>query len=303
VEQPNPHRSTNTAWRTLTSRLVSTLGASVAIMTTLWGASGCNGSSKPRVVAMPAAHPEGEGRPLHLMPPFELARAEDAVVRITGEVTCTGTLIADNLVLTAHHCVAARDSKGRVLDYNKDPEDVDIELGGDYLPWGEVRVRAVIAPNCGYASGEGDIAILVLSRHLIGIPTAVPRLESEPKLHEELHAIGFGRCALSRDAIHRVARESGPIDAVEPGHIAATASICPGDSGGPVFANGEIVGVISASVMDGDDKTRGLSLFTRVDVWPQIFSAAHEIANGASPSELPPYGECALPSRPRARSH
>jgi hypothetical protein len=48
-------------------------------------------------------------------------------------------------------------------------------------------------------------------------------------------------------------------------------------------------------VMDGDAETQGLSLFTRVDVWPALFSAAHEIANGASANELPPFGDCKLP--------
>jgi len=275
-----------------------------AAVTALGATMGCVQPSQRAVIAVPAARPEGEGRPLRLLPPFELAHAEDAVVRITGDVTCTGTLIADNLVLTAHHCVSARDANGRALDYNKEPEDLVIELGGDYLPWGEVKARAIVAPDCGYVSGDGDIAIVVLKRHLIGIPTAIPRLEAEPRQSEELHAFGFGRCALSPDAIHRAVRDSGPIDRVEPGHVRAIASICPGDSGGPVFGNnGEIVGVISASVMDGDDRTMGLSLFTRVDVWPQIFSAAHEVGNGASPSELPPFGECHLSTRPRPHAH
>src|SRR6185369_13899799 len=103
--------------------------------------------------------------------------ADDAIVRITGDVSCTGTLIADDRVLTAHHCVAARDSAGRALDHDERPDQLSIELGGDYLPWGEVSVRAVLAPDCGYNMGDGDVAILVLSRHLIGIPTATPRLE------------------------------------------------------------------------------------------------------------------------------
>ena len=260
------------------------------------GASGCIEPTQRAVIAVPAARLDADGRQFRLLPPFELATPEDAIVRITADVTCTGTLIADDRVLTAHHCVVARDAAGHALDHDKRPQELTIELGGDYLPWGEAPVRAIIAPDCGYASGDGDIAILVLSRHLIGVPTVPIRLEQQPRKGEELRVYGFGRCALSRDAIHRVPRTSSPLQGIEPGHLVATAAICPGDSGGPVYGEkGEIIGVVSASVMDGDEHTAGLSLFTRVDVWPQLFSAAHEIANGASPGELPPYGDCSAP--------
>jgi hypothetical protein len=276
---------------------VNTLAVGLAVAASS-GAAGCVEPTQRAVIAVPAARPDGDGRALRLLPPFELAQPEDAVVRITGDVTCTGTLIADDRVLTAHHCVAARDAAGRALDHDKRPQELTIELGGDYLPWGEVRVRAIVAPDCGYSSGDGVIAILVLSRHLIGIPTAIPRLEGEPRAKEDLKVFGFGRCALTSDAIHRVPRTSSALQVVESGHLVATAAICPGDSGGPVYGEkGEIIGVVSASVMDGDEATLGLSLFTRVDVWPQLFSAAHEIANGASPGELPPYGDCRAPQK------
>jgi hypothetical protein len=288
-----PHR------RSAPGSVDATLLFGLAIMA-ISGASGCVAPTQRAVYAVPAARPEGDGREFRLLPPFELATPADAVVRITGDVSCTGTLIADDRVLTAHHCVVARDAAGRALDYDKRPQELTIELGGDYLPWGEAPVRAIVAPDCGYASGDGDIAILVLSRHLIGVPTVAIRLEQEPRKGEELRVLAFGRCALSNDGIHRVPRTSSPIQGIEPGHLVATASICPGDSGGPVYGEkGEIIGVVSASVMDGDDATSGLSYFTRVDVWPQIFSAAHEIANGASPGELPPYGDCRAP---RARA-
>lgn len=300
MEQPHPRRDRATKLRTCASRLAGALVAGVVVAGS-FGAMGCIRYYQPQVSAVPAARPEGDGRPLRLLPPFELATPEDAIVRITGDVTCTGTLIADDRVLTAHHCIVARDTAGHALDHDKEAKDISVELGGDYLPWSEVPVRAIIAPDCGYASGDGDIAILVLGRHLIGMPTATVRLESEPQVKEDLRVLGFGRCALSDDGIHRVPRASDAVISVETGHIVTNASICPGDSGGPVYGlKGDIIGVVSASVMDGDDKTLGKSYFTRVDVWPQLFAAAHEISNGASSSELPPYKDCKAPPRPRA---
>ncbi|EYF04056.1 trypsin-like serine peptidase [Chondromyces apiculatus] len=244
---------------------------------------------------MPAAHTQQEARPFQFQPPIALAQADDAVVRIAGDVACTGTLIAEDLVLTAHHCVAARDDQGRTLRRDVEPEQLSIELGGDYLPWGEVTVREIVSPDCGYTSGDGDIAILVLSRRLIGIPTLMPRLEAEPSQREQVIPVGFGRCALSPEGIQRIRRLGGSVDAVAATHFVGVTSICPGDSGGPALSQerGDVVGVISASVMDADENTAGTSHFTRLDIWRELFSAAREIAAGASPSELPPFRSCA----------
>jgi hypothetical protein len=265
------------------------------------------------VIAVPAARHQGEGRPLRLLPPLDVRIDGDAVVRIvTDDTTCTGTLIADDRVLTAHHCVSARDKRGNVLSRNKPAEEIQIELGGDYLTWGEVTVKAIVAPDCGYASGDGDLAILVLTRHLVGMPISSARLEAPPVEKDSLSVYGFGRCALSPEGIHRSYRIAGEycpegtdhpktcvsegIRSVFTGHFEGLATICPGDSGGPVYSSrGDLIGVVSASVMHGGEPKTDRTLFTRVDVWPQLFSAAHEISLGASPSELPPYGDCRAP--------
>jgi hypothetical protein len=277
------------------------LCASVASMTSL----GCwQPTQHSRIV--PAARGLGDERVMALLPITgpEVMGETYAVVRVVTKdhVTCTGTLIADDRVLTAHHCLSARDKRGRIVDHDVAPEDVTVELGPDYLFEGEVKPRAIVAPQCGYVSGEGDIAILVLARRIVGYPTATVR-EAPPTTNDGVFPLGFGSCSSSKEGIHVERRAADDkVDAVLPGYFSTAASICPGDSGGPVYdhsAKGSVIGVISASVMDGT-RERGLSYFTRVDVWPQLFSAAHEIAGGASPSELPPYGEChgAVPARP-----
>jgi hypothetical protein len=74
------------------------------------------------------------------------------------------------------------------------------------------------------------------------------------------------------------------------------AAICPGDSGGPVFARGtrEIIGVVSLSAMDHDEVTRGPSIMARIDAYRLVFTHARFIADGTSPNELPPL-ECVVP--------
>ena len=102
--------------------------------------------------------------------------------------------------------------------------------------------------------------------------------------------IGFGRCASSAGGVHRRARTGGDIETVSSGTFRLKASVCPGDSGGPVLLRGtqEIVGVMSMSAMDGDERTAGMSIVARIDAVRPVFAQARAIADGASPAELPP---------------
>jgi hypothetical protein len=238
----------------------------------------------------PAASPQPAGR-LHA------GAADDYVVRVVaGLVTCSGSLIAADQVLTAHHCVTERSESGDALPHEVPPERIRVELGGDYLPWGEVGVRAIVAPTCGYAAGEGDLAILVLERKLLKVPVAKPRLDTPPEVGERVEPIGFGRCALTADGIRRNLRSGGPVNRLGAGRFRLEAAICPGDSGGPGLSkHGEVLGVISASVMDGSEQTRGLSEFIRLDRWRSLFSNAKLVAEGTSAAELPPV-DCAEPT-------
>jgi len=227
--------------------------------------------------------------------PLALARDDDYVVRIVaGTVTCSGTLVDEDRVLTAHHCVSARNKFGDVLDKDAEPSSVRVELGGDYLPWGEVGVKAIVAPPCGYKGGTGDIAVLVLERRLIGVATLPPRLDTPPHIGEGLEPVGFGRCALSNDGIRRKDRIGGHIDHIGQSTFQLEAAICPGDSGGPALnrRRGQVVGVISESVMDGDAHTVGRSEFTRADEWRPVFANAKLISEGSSAAELPPVAGC-----------
>jgi hypothetical protein len=226
--------------------------------------------------------------------PFVLTSKDDYVVRLViGSVTCSGALIEDDRVLTAHHCVSARSHQGEMLAHDVRPGDVRVELGGEDLPWGEASVRAIVTPTCGHAAGDGDIAILVLDRHLIGLETREPRIDRGPVLKESLEPIGFGRCALSTDALHRRKRPIAYVDTVSDARFRATAAICPGDSGGPVMSErGEVLGVISAAVMDADEGTVGRAEFTRLDRFRALFARAEAVSHGVSLAELPPV-DCA----------
>ena len=127
--------------------------------------------------AKPAAIRQEEHRPWSLSPPIGASLPDEAVVHVVSKgVGCSGTLITNSLVLTAHHCVVERSPEGEILEKDLPANALEVELGGDYLPWGTVKVRALVTPSCGYQGGNGDIAVLVFpqarrSRHDARAPT------------------------------------------------------------------------------------------------------------------------------------
>ncbi|HEY8039275.1 MAG TPA: trypsin-like serine protease [Polyangiaceae bacterium] len=260
------------------------------------GVAGCSGlpfvHPPPKAAVRPASMQAQADIDLLLAPSVALASPADAVVRVVGpQMTCSGSLIAEDLVLTAHHCVVERTRRGELTSKTIPAASVEVELGGDYLPWGNVGLKAILAPPCGAAGGRGDVAVLVLERKLVGMTTLALH-EAGPRAGEMVYPAGFGRCALSPEGIRRREREGGPVSAVSAGTFEVQASVCPGDSGGPVLDNAthEVVGVVSLSAMDYDEGTLGRSVFVRVDDMPKLVAYARLVADGADPGDMPPLG-------------
>ena len=132
--------------------LMLTLVASVATT-----GCGLGFASRPAKVAVRPSADEELAEQRLLTQPFALAMPEDAIVRVVGpSMTCTGTVIEDDLILTAHHCLVERGPRGEYSKKLLEPSQIKIELGGDYFAWGEVSTRAIVAPPCGEGGGAGD---------------------------------------------------------------------------------------------------------------------------------------------------
>lgn len=261
------------------------------LATTGCGALSALRSPPQKAAPQPAAASEEGASADATTPEMSLASEDDFVVRVVaGPVSCTGALIAEDRVLTAHHCVAVPKPHGGNEAKDLPAEAVRVELGGDHMPWGEVGVRYIVTPSCGHNGGDGDIAILVLERRLNGVATRPAELDEGPKKGDPLVPIGFGRCAEESNGITRHRRAGSPVARVLDRRFQLQAAICPGDSGGPGVnpVSGHIVGVVSASVMDARAETLGLSEFTRLDQHRPVFAAAAALAGGAMPAELPP---------------
>ena len=277
-------------YRRSISRVCKTVAIAIA-------ASGCSAQVLPLRGALNTIPAAGGADPLRSRSParrIALDGGEEFVVRIVAPgTTCSGTLIAEDLVLTAHHCVSVHDQRGTILPQDTEPSGFTVEYGAGHSAAREVHVRALVTPRCGYAAGVGDLAILVLAVPLKGARVLDPALDWEPEIGEEVSHLGFGRCSSVDRAIQLKHRDTGAIDVVTDAAFRVSVPICPGDSGGPVILRetGELIGVVSAGAMDGDESSADRAEYARLDYFRELFTSAERIAMGTPANEVPPI-EC-----------
>jgi hypothetical protein len=190
--------------------------------------------------------------------------------------SCTGSLLAPNLVLTARHCVSNTDQQGFACDANGNSITGGGKIGSDFpastlsVYYGENRpTLGLTQPDAKgaalYHDGatnlcNHDLALVLLDRSIPGADIAPIRLDSPPTAGERTDAVGWGLVNNSSFPSVRQQRDNvliqivGPFGGtpnqlpVAPNDFLVGESICSGDSGGPSLdmTTGAILGVVSA---------------------------------------------------------
>jgi hypothetical protein len=184
--------------------------------------------------------------------------------------TCSGTLIAPNLVLTAQHCVADTphlvDCARSVFKPAAAADRVIVTTGSSMWASSAVWLTAsdVITPPGGPRVCGHDVALVVLSSPIGAdlVSVLAPRLDVSPEQREEYAAIGYGAThgggddagqRRRRDALHVVCVGSAcGSTQVDEDEWRGDHGVCSGDSGGPAIdGDGLVIGVTSRAPTDG----------------------------------------------------
>lgn len=188
---------------------------------------------------------------------------QDAVVLLYLTVrnqTCTGTMVAPNLLVTARHCVGEADDEGVVTDYS--PAELAVFTGANALASlreddskPATRAKALVVPES--RSLYPDIAFVVLEDP-VSTPVAAVRLSRGVTVGESLGVIGYGVDETGERPATRMQRgglvvsqigpgRSGIGEPIRRGELVFGEAACSGDSGGPAFstATGALVAIAS----------------------------------------------------------
>ena len=171
-------------------------------------------------------------------------------------VTCTGTVIAPRVVLSAAHCSVV----GRGTRFVLGPDAA--------LPIASATVLAV-ARHPGFRAGSSgsDYLLAYLDRDLPVLPLGVG---GPPSVGEVVQTVGYGRTAAATSGNTTRLWLSEQVREVGPDTFAVFSSgqhgMCMGDSGGPVLRMEADQPVVVGILSWGDRDCTGTDVFQRPDV-------------------------------------
>jgi hypothetical protein len=221
-------------------------------------------------------------------------------------MACTGTIIADDLVLTARHCVSDlsagparcddRRPWGAALQDGGLSVVLDDVVSGDSEVWPAVPV--LLGPDDAEQCGN-DLALVRTSRPL-GRPPVALRLDAPPRVGEPVSVVGYGDSAgpetsgarRRRDGLRvmqvgRTTTASGATRTTESEWVIDEGP-CAGDSGGPAFdADGVQLGVMSR----GNQATCQSMIYTRLDRFADGLRRYLPVPDAGQPAPQPPVVE------------
>ena len=231
---------------------------------------------------------------------------------------CTGTLIAPNLVLTAHHCVATPDETQECGGFTPmAASQLTVSVGlvpGSPVANASKLIIDTAKPDsiCG-----NDIGLIQLDRDITGVTIAKVRF-TKLTPGEVATTAGYGDDGTGTVTNGRFVRTGIKVDAVGPmnysyttaagqalavtlpaGEIGTGESTCFGDSGGPLFdAAGNVIGMTSRGI-DGECKDRP-SIYTDTVSHAQVIIAAAVAAGHPLQAASPLPGETSSDATPQS---
>jgi hypothetical protein len=220
-----------------------------------------------------------------------------ALTAVLGDqaiVYCTGTLIAQDQVLTAAHCVAFMD------DFTAYGAETWFLVGNDLTRSGGVEDMALVAsvaihPDYDPVSLAHDLAVMGLAEGVSGEP--MPLTEQTPGdswAGRELWHIGFGLTGWDEEETGVKREVMLPIYTVTADHLVhydpGGDNLCLGDSGGPAIdpSDGSIVGVASYVWLFDEEGTfcdEGGSAAARVDIDADWITEVAALGSETDPGE------------------
>lgn len=228
---------------------------------------------------------------------------------ILSSQTCSGTLVAPNLVLSALHCVAPlRDDNfqckpdGTVeqlvpgageLGSPVAPEEVKIRIGVDASGTEPAAVGKLLITTKSPNICNNDIALVLLDKEL-DLPLSRLRLDADIAMGEVVTIVGYGTNAVNGDPVARRYIEGirvsdlgsdltgNTTSGAPPRTFAVGPSACKGDSGGPAFSMTEdghpVVAGVDSLIIGDCGSSRSRAVFTRLSPFKKLIQSAFEEA-------------------------
>ena len=186
------------------------------------------------------------------------ARGWEAVGRLDfRNGFCTATLIRDNLILTAAHCVY--DARGRIRGAQEFTFSAGLRSGRAEATRG---VQSLVAhPQYEHAPNSiedknvaVDIAVLRLDQPIRRTRIQPFQIDEQPVQGDQIGVVSYGRGRSEAPSLQEVCSVLGR----QTGVVVMTCDVVQGSSGSPVFSFGygapRIVSVVSAIAHIGEDK-------------------------------------------------